>query len=426
MTEVLGCSVITTSYLPYARVLAESFHEHNPNADFAVLLVDDREERISHGEPFRVIRPSDIGISLRELAIRGLMYTPTELVCSLRPAFLRHLLQAGADAVILLDGDGYVCAGLKPIAERAHEVGTLFTAHFLAPHPPPGAGDSLELVQIRYGVMNGGFIAVGPDSIGFLEWLHERLARHCLNAPEQGLYLDQRWLDLAVALFPSEVLKDAGCNVMCLNLHHRDVIWTGDRPSMPEGPLRYFHFLLAFDPEHPDRLCNEQFADRWLPYLSQRPGALRLAREYSQRLLAQGSVQAKRQQQYYDALPDGPSVDRHMRAAYRLGVIDAEQTASPLPPNPFDGEDAGALMRWLSEPFTDPAHNASHEPELSRYKRAIRDLRPDLMAAFPYVPGKDTPRFLAWVEAERDGEWMRQYANGALIGPGPCKTARTG
>jgi hypothetical protein len=407
----VGCSVVTCGYLPYARVLAESFREHNPGADFAILLVDDHDQVVGRDEPFRVIRPEEIGITPEELDMRGLMYAPTELVCSLRPALLRHLLATGADAAILMDADGCVYGDLGPVADLARNSGTVLSPHFHDPHPPPVAEDSLELLQIRYGVMNGGFMAAGSKSDSFLEWLDHRLARHCLNAPERGLYLDQRWLDLAVSLFPTAVLRDPGCNVMCLNLQHRDVEWRGDRPSMRDGPLRYFHFLLAFDPEHPEHICDERFAQRWLPYLDERPGARRLAREYAQRLLASGYLAAKQGPQYYEVLPDGSGIDRHMRAAYRRGVLEAELTGAQPPPNPFRDGDSAALLGWLADEATDEVSDAG----LSRYRRAIHDLRPDLVAAFPRVPGVDTERFLSWIDAESDGDWMRQHATGSLV-----------
>lgn len=417
---MVGGSVITTGYLPYARVVAESFHEHNGDADFVVLLVDDQGRHMSADEPFRVVRPSDIGISSYEMDVRGLMYTPTELVCSLRPAFLRYLLNEGAETVILMDTDGCVYGDLQPVAGRARSNGTVLSPHFLVPHPSPGAEDSLELVQIRYGVVNGGFLAVSPSSMTFVEWLHARLARHCINAPEQGLYLDQRWLDLAMALFPHEILTDPGTNVMCLNLHYRDVVWDGDHPSMPEGPLRYFHFLLGFDAEHPEHICDSRFAHKWLPYLDERPGAGRLAYEYAQRLLKHGAVQARQRPQHYDALPGGQPIDRHMRAAYRRGVIEAEIAASTLPPNPFSDGDADGLLRWLAEPCGDPLADVG----LSRYTRAIRDIRPDLVVAFPSVPGEHSQGFLAWIDAEREGDWMRQYATDALVTPRIAETVR--
>lgn len=410
-SSAIGCSVITTGYLPYARVLADSFREHNA-ADFVVLLVDDHEQLVGQGEPFRVVRPSDVGIPAEELNIRGLMYTPTEMVCSLRPALLRYLLSEGVDAAILLDGDGCVYGDLSPVGDLARERGTVFTPHFLAPHPPPENGDSLELLQIRYGVMNGGFLAVGPASRQFLDWLDIRLARYCVNVPEQGLYLDQRWLDLAVALFPHEVLKDPGCNVMCLNLQNRDVEWHDGRPRIEQGALRYFHFLLAFDPEHPEHLCNDEFARRWLPYVRDRPGALRLARDYAERLLSRGWAQARRGPQRFEMLPGGLLLERHMRSAYRSGVIEAERFGGEMPPNPFTDGDTERFMRWLDGPLGDPVRDAG----LSRYRKAIRDCRADLAFTFPSVPGEHTRRFLDWIEAEREGEWMRTYTTERLVG----------
>jgi hypothetical protein len=310
-----------------------------------------------------------------------------------------------------MDADGCVYGDLQPIAARAEDAGTLFTPHLLASDRPPGAGDdSLELVQIGYGVLNGGFLVVGPSSVPFLDWLNARLARHCLNAPERGLYLDQRWLDLATGMFPHEILRGSGCNAMCLNLQLRDVLWHRQGPTMSDGPLRYFHFLLGFDPENPGEICAEPFASRWLPYLAERPGAHRLAREYAARLIAHGAPQARRAPQHYDLLPGGLPIDRHVRAAFRRGVLEAEQASAPAPPNPFQDGDSEALLSWLAQAIGDPGTDAG----LSRYRLAIRDLRPDLLAVFPSVPGEHTKRFVEWIESERDGDWMAQYTIPAL------------
>jgi hypothetical protein len=412
-SPMVGCSVVTCGYLPYVRTLAESFHAHNADADFVVLLVDDHERRVGENEPFRVLRPIDVGIDDGELDVRGLMYTPTELVCSLRPALLRRLLVEGAQAAIQMDADGCVYDDLEPIAELARTRGTVLTPHFHVAHPPPLDGASIELMQIRYGVMNGGFLAAGQRSLSFLEWLDERLARHCVNAPDRELYLDQRWLDLAIGMFPHAVLEDPGCNVMCLNLHYRDVEWDGDSPRMPEGELRYFHFLLGFDPQRPEHICDEAFADRRLPYLRERPGAQRLARDYAARLIAHGAIEARSRRQHYDALPGGQMLDRHIRAAYRRGVIEAESIDGMLPPNPFSDGDSERLMQWLIE----PAHEGAQYPAISRYALAIRELRPDLKIVFPHVPGEHAARFLEWIDAERGGWWMQEFATGSLLPP---------
>ena len=40
MSKNAVCTVITKSYLPYARTLASSLAEHNPDVDLYVLLAD--------------------------------------------------------------------------------------------------------------------------------------------------------------------------------------------------------------------------------------------------------------------------------------------------------------------------------------------------------------------------------------------------
>jgi len=51
---------------------------------------------------------------------------------------------------------------------------------------------------------------------------------------------------------------------------------------------------------------------------------------------------------------------------------------------------------------------------LTRYIREIQQLRPDLAAVFPGVPGQHTGAFLDWVESERASAWMRAYADERL------------
>jgi hypothetical protein len=202
-------------------------------------------------------------------------------------------------------------------------------------------------------------------------------------------------------MFGAELVNDPGCNVMCLNLNDRDISWAGDRPSVSGVPLRYFHFLLAFDPRRPEQLCDERFADAWLPYLSERPGAMRLAAEYAEQLLRHGYLQTLGHAQHYERLPDGTVVDRHMRSGYRAGVLRAEQGEAPLPPNPFDGETVESFIAYLLTP---------DEHGLSPYVTAIRRLRADLTAFFPRVPGEETERYLRWIDAERSSDWARAYA----------------
>jgi hypothetical protein len=56
-----ACTIIARNYLPYARVLADSFAAHHPGSTFIVLIIEDERRELQTGvEPFRCVRLSDI------------------------------------------------------------------------------------------------------------------------------------------------------------------------------------------------------------------------------------------------------------------------------------------------------------------------------------------------------------------------------
>ena len=49
-----ACTIIARNYLPYARVLAETFGDHHPNARFTTLILDGADDL---DEPFEILSP---------------------------------------------------------------------------------------------------------------------------------------------------------------------------------------------------------------------------------------------------------------------------------------------------------------------------------------------------------------------------------
>src|SRR5205814_1960467 len=97
---------VTRRYLAHARVLAASFREHHPDADFSAVVVDDPDGAVDPAaEGFAVLRPGAIGMDDREHRRMAAMYEPGGLVSATRPTALRHLLDRGAAAAIYLDAD---------------------------------------------------------------------------------------------------------------------------------------------------------------------------------------------------------------------------------------------------------------------------------------------------------------------------------
>ena len=58
-----ACTIVSLNFLPYARVLCGSFHQHHPDCDFCILLVDRIPADLDLSrEPCRVVPVEDLDI----------------------------------------------------------------------------------------------------------------------------------------------------------------------------------------------------------------------------------------------------------------------------------------------------------------------------------------------------------------------------
>lgn len=322
-----ACTVVTRSHLAEARVLATTFLEHHPQAGVAALVVDDVDGRVA-GEPFEVVRPADVALEPAELARMASMYDALELSCALKPWIVEHTLDRGADAVLYLDSDLEIHAPLGVAAELAGAGRIVVTPHQTAP-PPQSEAFERDRIALTGGTFNGGFVSVGPKRRDFVGWWKERLARHCLDAIDEGFFVDQRWLDVVPGLFEYAVVRDPGWNAAFWNLDTRTAS-VGDGGYRIDGsPLAFFHFS-GFDPHRPYLLST------WLlpspaVLLSESPALLRLARDHARRLLESGWDEARATPYGYAAAADGAPVERSSRRRYREQLMAAERAGDPEP-----------------------------------------------------------------------------------------------
>jgi len=408
-TDFVACTVASRRFLAQARVLADSFFEHHPSGRFAVLIPDDPDgERTLDGRA-EVLRPHDIGVDPAEAERMALAYSVRELSCAMKVRLVHHLLEQGERAV-MLDGDVCVYGDLTPVAELASREGLVLLPHALTPHAtpdryPPTVGLAPrmrnavgpEQMMILSGTYNTGLAAFAPAAMPFLEWWSARTKRYCLYESARGLFQEQGWTALAPALFPCHVLREHGWNVSGFHLHDRDVEWDGGRPRIGGKPLRCFHFI-TYDPTRPDELsANEQLAGVW-PAAADRPGAMRLCREYADRLLAAGHEEALADASPYDRLPDGTPVDLFMRTAYGEALLEYEAGRAPEPPNPYSDGDSERFLVWLAAPAEDPAGGAP----VSRYLVAVHNRLPWVWGTFREVPGEDAEGYVSWLPVAAD------------------------
>lgn len=358
-------TVLARNYVPRAQVLAASFRQHHPGARLVALVVDGDAD-VPGAE---VVSPAWAGIGDDALHRRAALYDRQGVASSHKWAALLTLLDEGAEAAILVDPDMLVLAPIDDVAEQALLHGIVLSAH------PVGTDTR------RFGAYNGGFLAASDAGRPFLACMARRMRRECLR--HSGLFYGQRLLDLAAREHGAHVLDDPGINVLPTSYGAADIEWIDDRPLIRGVPLRLAH-LAGYDLRRPGELCRYFPGDPDMR-LAGRPGLNRLYGEYRQSLLAAGHPLPD--EWPWRQTADGLRYDGPMRHAFTRAQHLSDGGAESPPPDPFDPDAPGAFTGWLAQPVG-----------LSRYLKALHELRDDLREAFPRVEGVDTAAYLAWAQ----------------------------
>jgi glycosyltransferase involved in cell wall biosynthesis/2-polyprenyl-3-methyl-5-hydroxy-6-metoxy-1,4-benzoquinol methylase len=404
----LACTICACNYLPYARVLAESFYTHHPDGTFVVLLIDDEDEgRTPDDERIVWRRMRDIGLDEAEIRRLAAIYDVRELSTAVKPLLLRHLLDGGADAAIYLDPDIRIYHSLGPVWDLAARHGIVLTPHTTQPFPQDDSPVN-NFYILAAGVYNLGFAGVGRRARPFLDWWWQGTRREALNDATKMMFTDQRWIDLVPSLFEPYLLKDPGYNVAYWNLHGRSVTENGQGFAVDGEPLRFFHFS-GFDASRPWLLSRFQ-GDRPRVLLSDRPVLNKLCAEYAA-ALQQAASGAEAWSDYgWGRLSSGLEFTDGMRRLYRTALIGWEQGRGPEPPSPFDEKQPHAFIDWLNLP------DEGGPRGISRYLYQLYESRIDLQRHFRDLHGVDGPRYLEWIH--QDGV-VQAYIPSELLPPHP-------
>ena len=383
-------TICTRSYLAHCSVLAESLAHHNDGLKLSVVLVDGESK--SEFDLAEVVLPQELPFdSDEEFRRMATIYDVVELSTAIKPWALRYFLDRGHEAVVYLDPDIQVFESLAPLEAMCREHGIVLNPHTTRPLPRDERLPA-ERDLLLAGSYNLGFIGVGKAAVPMLDWWSERLRRDCVNNVQEGLFVDQRWIDLVPSYFDHILLKDPGYNVAYWNLPGRTVEENGDGSYLVDGkyPLRFFHFS-GFSPNAPHLLTKHQGPEPRI-LLSDRPAVAKLCRDYARGLRRHGYARWSRTPYRYDRTGHGMQIDRRARRAYRAALIEAERNQRELPvPTPFTPEGGEALMQWLREP------SGAGGGSVSRYLREVHQERADLRTAFPNIEGADAERFLNWI-----------------------------
>lgn len=256
--EPVFLTIISQNYVPQARCLFESLRTHHPEARHVLCLVGETvDPEIFENEDFEVILAKDvIGPEFYDMAYK---YSLIELSTAVKPFVMRSLLDGGARLLTYIDPDCYLFSPLDEVFELLEGgANIVVTPH--ATQPIEDAKTPGEIDFLRVGTFNLGFISVraSRETKRFLDWWSERLRTLCLFDPVSGLFVDQKWIDLAPSFFEGvAVLRHPGYNVAYWNAFQRSIERLTGGWHVDGEPLRFFHFS-ALPKENVSQISRHQ------------------------------------------------------------------------------------------------------------------------------------------------------------------------
>lgn len=379
------CTIVSKNYWAYARCLTDSFLEYHPEGRVFTLLVDELDDAFDPAqERFITILAKDLGIPhFEQMAFRYFVY---ELNTAVKPFFLQYLFNNyNCQKLCYFDPDIQFFQRIDDIFELLDSYGIVLLPHltgFLEDGRLPN-----EVSILRSGAYNLGFIGLSRYSEleAMLHWWQRKLWKDCVGEQDQGLYLDQRWVDLVPGLFSGVYIhRDPGYNVAYWNLNHRQIESTGAGYTVNGVPLRFYHFS-GFDFDNIETVARYQ--NRYT--LSALEHLAPLYHAYRDNLMAHDHVRLRQLPYAYSYFDNGVFIPGLARYLWRT----VEDKEGHRWPDPFATDRPDTFISWLNEPVDSAG---TGQPLVTQLAMELYRRRPDLQAAFPDVMGQHRQVFSRW------------------------------
>lgn len=329
--RIAAYSSFTFAYLGRARVLAETLKAHNPDWDLVAIITD----RPPAGMEFSAAaEPFDRIVWYDELDVPDILswifkHDVVEVCTAVKGHALVKLLEEGYDRVFYLDPDIAVFSPLDSLVEMHETASVTLTPHQLTPEESLFGILDNEIGSLKYGIYNLGYVGVSNDKDGraFARWWADRLQEYCFDDIPNGLFTDQRWCDLAPALFDNvRIVRDPGYNVASWNLSGRHISFDEKGSLRANGSiLRFFHFT-KMGP------LGRRMTSR---YGWSSPAVFELWRWYEDRHEELAPKDVPKGYWYFGLYEDGGPVNKSDRATYRTRLD--LQLAFPDPFRSYSG-----------------------------------------------------------------------------------------
>lgn len=245
MSKLAIATIITADHLDKALAAYESISRFSPDIPYHILVVDHKNfERIHYKKK---------NITIHTLAdIQNVVSLETRLLCnkygehlykavdksyysqfhkdvrlhpsdclrwSLKPVLLRALLKS-YDMVMFTDCDLFFYEDFRFLVQNAEPFAMTLSPHWRNPFPGPISNymPNEFIYNYVHGIYNAGFLIVTKLANKILEWWTEMVIHNCAIDRENGVFVDQKYLDIVPIYFKDvDIIKHYGCNVATWN-----------------------------------------------------------------------------------------------------------------------------------------------------------------------------------------------------------------
>jgi len=185
-------------------------------------------------------------------------YSVVEASTAIKGQLLSYLYQrfVESDQFIYLDPDTFVYSRFDELFDELQNTPIVVTPHLGEP-----GNLEMEISSLKHGVFNLGFLALARDveTEKFLAWWSDRLDFACYEDIPNGIFTDQKWINLAPGFFSVRVLRHPGYNFATWSLMDRKLsINKVGKYHVNDEPLRFTHFS-GFD-NGTFHVCVERWA----------------------------------------------------------------------------------------------------------------------------------------------------------------------
>lgn len=242
---------VANNYLPKAIVLARSLKKFHPDIHFVVVLSDiklNKEKHLRLSEIDEIIEITNLPI--KDFKNWAFKHDVEELCTAVKPIALKLLLQRkSVTELLFIDPDIKIFNSLDPIFNALKDNDVLLTPHLTHPESTINGIADNEIAALKHGIFNLGFLGLkkSKNAIEFVNWWEKRLSFFCYKDYLNGLWTDQKWVNLAVGFFDYiGIFRHDGCNVATWNASNRKITQSDGKFYVNNKPLIFYHFT-GFD-----------------------------------------------------------------------------------------------------------------------------------------------------------------------------------